>query len=178
MICRRFASIFYAYQDKMLALLTLGFIAFGVALVAFTIYSEFLRKRTEGFLNVPPSLFVANVAPGGYEEASALEPNVAMNVNSEKLLADARITPMTIQEANGNWGNMTSERCYRTDLGESLKKTRNYLQRTNNYAHAHPDSCSAPFHEMVGTFYTPFDGVGRYPATGLPYPPSTAACNL
>ena len=176
--CRRLASIFYARQDKMLALLTLGFLAFGVALVVFTIYTEFLRKRSEGFLNVPPSLFVAKVAPGGYEEKSALEPNAAMSVNSEKLLADARLVPMTLSEAENNWGEMTSERCYRTDLGESLKKTRNYLQRTNNYAHAHPDSCSAPNHEFVGTFYTPFDGVGRYPATGLPYPPSTAACNL
>ena len=148
--CRRLASIFYARQDKMLALLTLGFLAFGVALVVFTIYTEFLRKRSEGFLNV----------------------------HSEKLLADARLVPMTLSEAENNWGEMTSERCYRTDLGESLKKTRNYLQRTNNYAHAHPDSCSAPNHEFVGTFYTPFDGVGRYPATGLPYPPSTAACNL
>lgn len=162
----------------MLALLTLGFLAFGIALVAFTIYSEFLQKRAEGFLNVPSSLFVAKVAPGGYEERSTLEPNAAMSVHSEKLLADGRLPPMTLEEAEGNWGQMTSERCYRTDLGESLKKTRNFLQRTNNYPHAHPDSCSAPNHEFVGTFYTPFDGVGRYPATGLPYPPSTAPCPL
>ena len=162
----------------MLALLTLGFLAFGVALVVFAIYTEFIRKPHEPFLNVPPSLFVAKVAPGGFEEQSQLSPNAAMSVDSEKLLAGARLTPMTLGVAEENWGKMTSEVCYRNDIGESLKKTRNYLQRTNNYEHSHPDSCSAPNHEFVGTFYTPFDGVGRYPATGLPYPPSTAPCKV
>jgi hypothetical protein len=77
---------------------------------------------------------------------------------------------MSEAQAVGNWGKMTSEVCFRSDIGESLKKTRNYLQRTNNYQHLHPDSCSAPNHEFIGTFYTPFDGVGRYPSPGTNLP--------
>jgi hypothetical protein len=65
---------------------------------------------------------------------------------------------------------MTSERCFRSDVGEPLKKTRNFLQRTNNYSRTHPDDCSAPNHEMVGTFYRPHDGVGATPKTGMPLP--------
>ena len=170
-------SIFYAYHDKMLALLTLGFIAFGIGLIFFTFYTEWLRQPIgESFMNVPPSLFVAKIPPVGADEVTRLSPDGAMTVSSEKLLANAGLSPMTLEIAENNWGLMKSETCYRSDIGESLKKTRNFLQRTNNYQRAHPDSCSAPYHEFVGTFYTPFDGVGRTPATGLPYPSSTAAC--
>jgi hypothetical protein len=170
-------SIFYAYHDKMLALLTLGFLAFGVGLIIFTFYTEWLRRPIgEPFLNVPSELFVAKIPPIGADEVTRLSPDGAMTVSSEKLLANAGLSPMTLEVAEDNWGAMTSETCYRADIGESLKKTRNFLQRTNNYQHAHPDSCSAPYHEFVGTFYTPFDGVGRTPASGLPYPSSTAAC--
>lgn len=127
----------------------------------------------EGYDNVPSSYFVPGVTPGGYDDDSALSPAAAMNVGAEKLVASAALPAMNLSEAEANWGKMTSETCYRTDIGESLKKTRNYLQRTNNYEHVYPDSCSAPNHEFVGTFYTPFNGVGNTPASGANYPPST-----
>ena len=94
----------------------------------------------------------------------------AMDVSAEKLIASTTLVPMTTQEASDAWGKMTSEKCFRSDVGEPLKKTRNYLQRTNNYPRSHPDSCSAPNHEFIGTFYRPHEGVGATPATGLPYP--------
>jgi hypothetical protein len=92
------------------------------------------------------------------------------SVETEKLLASDRLVPQTAEEADQNWSKLTSERCYRSDMGEALKPTRNFLQRTNNYQRSHPDSCSAPNHEFIGTFYRPHEGVGATPKTGLPYP--------
>ncbi len=86
------------------------------------------------------------------------------------LLVSEKLVPQTTEESSANWSRMTSERCFRSDVGEPLKKTRNFLQRTNNYSRTHPDDCSAPNHEMVGTFYRPHDGVGATPKTGLPLP--------
>jgi hypothetical protein len=150
-----------------------------VLVVSATLF--YTRYRIERFANpagVPQELFAATIPPvGGVAGAGGLSPADAASAASEKLLA-ATVPAMDTAAAEANWGQMTSEKCYRTDIGESLKKTRNYLQRTNNYAHAHPDSCSAPNHEFVGTFYNPFDGVGRTPATGLPYPPSTQCAEV
>jgi hypothetical protein len=155
-----------------------GILLFGVAFVLLYFYSAYVRRAfgKEGFLNVPASLFVPQVTPGGADEKSVLTPGTAYNQGTEKLVESAALPAMSIAEANANWGEMTSERCYRTDIGESLKKTRNFLQRTNNYTRQHPDSCSAYYHEMIGTFYKPFDGVGRTPTVGDNYPPSTAPC--
>lgn len=88
----------------------------------------------------------------------------------EKLLTSDRLVPMPAEEAEGHWSQTTSERCFRSDQAEPLRKVRNFLQRTNNYSRSHPDSCSAPNHEFVGTFYRPHEGVGAKPASGLPYP--------
>jgi len=147
-----------------------------VGLTVFHIpFGDFLKFK-EGFDNVPASAFVPRIAPGGYEEDSLLSPGPSFNSSTETIVASAALPAMDRTTARANWGRTTSEHCYRNDIGESLKKTRNFLQRTNNYTHTHPDSCSAPNHEFVGTFYTPFDGVGRYPATGTQYPPSTMRC--
>lgn len=133
------------------------------------------QAQAEGFaaLNVSPSLFKAKVTPSGAEEPSDYSPGAAHDPLTEKIIESPGLPAMTVPEAESNWGKMTSQRCYKSDIGESLKLTRNYLQRTNNYMHIHPDDCSAPNHEFVGTFYKPFDGVGRTPATGTNYPPST-----
>lgn len=156
----------------MIVAFTLGALLFGLALVALYLYSDYSRRRAaEGFDNVPSSLFVPQITPGGADERSALSPNGVSD--NTKLLT---VPSMSTREALENWGKMTSERCYRSDIGESLKLTRNYLQRTNNYQRSHPDSCSAPNHELIGTFYTPFEGVGRTPASGANYPASTLPC--
>ncbi len=153
----------------MITAFTLGALLFGVALIALYFLTGYMRS--EGFDNVPASLFVPQVTPGGADERSLLSPNGVSE--SEKLLANGGIPAMPTDQALANWGKLNSERCYRADIGESLKLTRNYLQRTNNYQRTHPDSCSAPNHELIGTFYTPFEGVGRTPASGANYPAST-----
>jgi hypothetical protein len=145
-----------------------------IAVVAIAyLYSRYRIEGFEAQLNVSPSLFVARVAPGGAEEASDLSPGGAMDPETEKIIASPGLPAMTVGEAESEWGRMTSQTCYKTDIGEALKLTRNYLQRTNNYKREHPDDCSAPNHEFVGTFYKPWDGVGRTPACGTDYPAST-----
>ncbi len=162
----------------MIAQITVGFIAFAAILFLYVIFAQYIRHSfIEGFHNgdpISPSLFVPKVTPGGADEVSKLAPGSAFNTSSEAILDT--LPPMSEGTARSNWGKMTSETCYRSDIGEALKKTRNYLQRTNNYQRSHPDSCSAPNHEFVGTFYTPFDGVGRTPESGGDYPPSTEYC--
>jgi hypothetical protein len=47
----------------------------------------------------------------------------------------------------------TSQRCYEADFQPRLEKTGNFRQLTNNYKRGAPDSCSAPLHETVLSFY-------------------------
>jgi hypothetical protein len=101
---------------------------------------------------------------------ATLEGASVKSIETEKLLTSDRLIPMVGEESNQYFGDLTSERCYRSDMGEPLKLTRNFLQRTNNYSRSHPDSCSAPKHEFIGTFYRPHEGVGAVPASGLSYP--------
>jgi hypothetical protein len=84
----------------------------------------------------------------------------AMSIETEKLIASDKIVPFNENDAKSYWGKMTSEKCFKSDLGEQLKPTRNFFQRTNNYMRTHPDDCSAPNHEFVGTFYKPHEGIG------------------
>jgi hypothetical protein len=159
----------------MLVYIALGFAAFVVATVALAFYTYYEQERREAFENVPHDIFRAKVTPGGEAEDTRLNPGPAFT--GERLLADGTVPAMKNSEALSNWGRKTSENCYRSDIGESLKKTRNFLQRTNNYSRTHPDSCSAPLHEFVGTFYTPTDGVGNMPKKGTHMPPSTEYCS-
>lgn len=47
----------------------------------------------------------------------------------------------------------TSQRCYDVDWARGLERGGSYAQRTNNYIHGYPDSCSAPRHELILDFY-------------------------
>lgn len=146
-------------------------IAIGVSvffLLALLFVTGALSPTKEGFDAVPIQAFQPTTTPVGDDEGSQLSPAIALSPLSEKL---AGVPTMSMEDAQKNWGKMTSETCYRTDIGETLKKTRNYDQRTNNYVRTHPDDCSAPNHEFLGTFYTPFEGVGRTPISG--YTPSS-----
>jgi len=46
----------------------------------------------------------------------------------------------------------TSEKCYNVDYGRSLELS-SYSQRTNNYMHKTPESCSAQNHDLILNFY-------------------------
>jgi hypothetical protein len=46
----------------------------------------------------------------------------------------------------------TAAKCYSIDYSHSLEKS-SYAQRTNNYQHKRPDSCSAPNQDLILGFY-------------------------
>jgi hypothetical protein len=154
-------------QIKMLTYITLGFAGFAVALVALAVLHMYKLYKLEGFGNMDQAAATAattaKITPGSDDERSKLTPGGALDSATEHLITSAALPAMNAPDALKNWGAMSSEVCYRSDASEALKPTRNYLQRTNNYQRSHPDSCSAPNHEFIGTFYAPFDGVGRTP---------------
>lgn len=47
----------------------------------------------------------------------------------------------------------TSEACYNADFQNRLNRTGNFRQWTNNYKRGVPDSCSAPQHDLLLSFY-------------------------
>lgn len=48
---------------------------------------------------------------------------------------------------------VNSRSCYATDFQRMVDKTGNYRQMTNNFKRGYPDSCSAPYQELVLNFY-------------------------
>jgi len=181
----RGTQFFTAPLNKMVAVnwLIFSFTVFAVALVGLSNLNKF--RLHEGFqavedLNNNRFWFKdwkyetsTDKLPTGANEPDSLSPGNAFSVSTEKLLSPM-LQPLTMLEAEAAWDKTTSQVCYQTDAGEVLKKTRNYLQRTNNYPRKYPDSCSAPFHEFLGTFYAPSTGgIGQTPATGTNYPRRT-----
>jgi hypothetical protein len=47
----------------------------------------------------------------------------------------------------------TSQDCYKVDWARGLERAGSYAQRTNNYQHGYPDSCSAPNHDLILDYY-------------------------
>jgi hypothetical protein len=58
---------------------------------------------------------------------------------------------------------VNSRSCYATSFDRMVEKTGNYRQLTNNYKRGYPDSCSAPYQELVLNFYK---------TDGMPVPPN------
>jgi hypothetical protein len=58
---------------------------------------------------------------------------------------------------------LTAGACWSQDRANELQLGGQYAQRTNNYRHAYPDSCSALRTEFVDSMYKPRDGVGMTP---------------
>ena len=110
--------------------------------------------------------------PNDNPDFTSFSPNQPFTRESELLLMPL-VPALSVEQAEAQWDRTTSEVCYREDAAEPLKKTRNFLQRTNNYPRTYPDSCSAPNHELIGTFYAPSNAIGQTPKSGLNYPRST-----
>jgi len=138
--------------------------------VFFAVY--LVRSMTkEGFelwKEIPRTPFLELTTPTGYPDQSGLSPG-----GSSAPYLPLPLAPMGTELARSRFGDITSPICYSQDQSEPLRPVRNYLQRTNNYLRTHPDSCSAPNHELVGTFYLPTDTIQPGAASGLPYPAST-----
>lgn len=65
------------------------------------------------------------------------------------LLAD-EMSPPRVKESISC---VNSRSCYASDFERMVSKTGNYRQMTNNYKRGYPDSCSAPYQELVLNFY-------------------------
>ena len=50
----------------------------------------------------------------------------------------------------------TSAQCYKKDYARTLEHS-SFAQRTNNYIHGYPDSCSAPNHDLILDVYKPIE---------------------
>jgi hypothetical protein len=136
----------------MLVDITLGFLLYGIIMILYLYYKWFVEtneRRNEGFETNKQG---ATITPGNNESKTSLSPAAAMNINSEMIIQNTNIRPLSQEAALQNWSNMTSETCFKKDVGEGLKLVGNYLQRTNNYMRSNPDDCSAPNHEFVVTF--------------------------
>jgi hypothetical protein len=59
-------------------------------------------------------------------------------------------------------GGPTAQKCYEVDWARGLERAGSYAQRTNNYQHGYPDSCSAPYHELILNYYEPKPTAGPY----------------
>jgi len=75
------------------------------------------------------------------------------------LLADEMSPPRVTESISC----VNSRSCYATDFERMISKTGNYRQMTNNYKRGYPDSCSAPYQELVLNFYK---------ADNIPVPPN------
>ena len=71
------------------------------------------------------------------------------NNNPYHLLGD-EMSPPRVKETISC---VNSRSCYATDFERMVSKTGNYRQMTNNYKRGYPDSCSAPYQELVLNFY-------------------------
>jgi len=78
-------------------------------------------------------------------------PSVANIYNNTPyhLLSDELSPPRTTESLSC----VNSRSCYATDFERMISKTGNYRQMTNNYKRGYPDSCSAPYQELVLNFY-------------------------
>jgi hypothetical protein len=65
------------------------------------------------------------------------------------LLSDMMSPPRTKESISC----VNSRSCYATDFDRMVSKTGNFRQMTNNYKRGYPDSCSAPYQELVLNFY-------------------------
>jgi hypothetical protein len=83
---------------------------------------------------------------GGLYSAGNYEAGIGKPFKSYDLLSDGKPEPRV---AIGP----TSQQCYQVDYQRALERGGSYAQRTNNYIHGYPDSCSAPNHDLVLDFY-------------------------
>ena len=87
----------------------------------------------------------SEVHPESGPAPSALNPRIPYHL-LEGVLKDAPVD-------NQDNTKLNSCACYAIDYENRIQRTGNFIQRTNNYKRANPDSCSAPFHELVNNFY-------------------------
>ena len=85
---------------------------------------------------------IYNYAPDSPQKADIYN----LNMPYRLLQREGTCMPETIS-------GVTSRSCYATDFQRLIELAPNYAQQTNNYKRGAPDSCTAPYHELVLSFY-------------------------
>ena len=135
-----------------------------ICLAALYLLGDPRFKQVERFEN-PES------EPQGTPSKTSLSPDV-----KEEGPAHILKDKIPITRPYNTFGTLTQQKCYEQDGNRVPEKLGDYAQRTNNYKHTYPDSCSAPFKELVGSFYAPREGsIGAPIPAGLPNP-NSAEC--
>jgi len=125
-----------------------------IGLAALNLLGDPRFRSLEGFASPPP----AEVQP--IEQKSDLSPDVKED-GPAHLLKDR----LDITRPFNTFGTLTQQKCFEQDGHRLPERLGDYTQRTNNYRHTYPDSCSAPYKELVGSFYAPREG-----SIGAPIP--------
>ena len=109
--------------------------------------------------------FQARATPAPSTPAVPVAPREVIGVNANDK-ADANLANdqpyHLLQDERANarpqLSTVSTAGCYATDMEQHLSKVGNHRQLTNNYRRAGPDSCSAPWKELLFHFYemTPF----------------------
>jgi len=141
-------------------------VALALAVYA-AVYAE-RQKRFPRFGSYDPASRSYGWSVEGFQAPaapSAASPHEDIGVNANDK-ADANLTndqpyhPLQDERANARpqLSTVTTAGCYATDMEQHLSKVGNHRQLTNNYRRADPDSCSAPWKELLFHFYeiTPF----------------------
>jgi hypothetical protein len=91
---------------------------------------------------------------GPYSAFHALEGYASASQADKKPVANYTLLSDEFAPATAP-GKLTAKTCYEADFQAATDKTGNYIQRTNNFKHGIPDSCSSQRTEMVNSFYLP-----------------------
>jgi hypothetical protein len=141
-------------QEKMKTDLILPFTGAAIA-IFFILLITFPRRSSirkflglEGFAGgtLSPALFgIVTPDPVSGPAPASLNERVPYHL-LQGVLKDAPVD-------NQDNSKLNSCACYKKDFQNRIQLTGNYTQLTNNYKRSNPDSCSAPFHELVNNFY-------------------------
>jgi hypothetical protein len=129
------------------------FIVVGLLLLVISgIYMMRIKSsvRPERFVDYIDPTMNSGFAPDG------VMPDVANFTDGEQVLMKDSIKVQT----KSGLGSHTAASCATQDRSRQMEVGGQYIQRTNNYRHEYPDSCSSPFTEFVDSIYEPKDGVG------------------
>ena len=100
------------------------------------------RRTLEQWLPAPETLTntTNDSTPALYE--------IGLKLKNYDLLNDTLESKVGSRIATGP----TAQKCYNVDYAKTLERS-SHAQRTNNYIHKNPESCSAPNHDLILDFY-------------------------
>ena len=106
--------------------------------------------RPEGFANMTLEQWLPapEVLTNTTNDSTPALYEIGLKLKNYDLLNDTLESKMELRIANGP----TAQKCYNVDYAKTLERS-SHAQRTNNYIHKNPESCSAPNHDLILDFY-------------------------